>query len=84
MRFEGCGESSGASFSNTTVQLTRENSWFQPDENRGQQTLACRIFDQGSWGRQLNPGDYHFTVVKINGASSGWYRLDVDDVLVRY
>lgn len=64
------------------VQLTRETPWWQPNVSRGRRTLHCVASASGSWGDQAE-GDYHFTITKINGRSSGG-RIDVDYVLVRY
>lgn len=63
------------------VQLTIEHT-FTPDENRGRKTLQCAVDDTGNWGDEPN-GNFHFTVTKVGGATSG-QRLWVKRVDVWY
>ena len=83
IRFDNCREHSGATFSNTEVQLTRETPWYEPDENRGRKTFTCYSTYTGNWGRQPS-SSYHFTITKINGCSGCFYRLDANPVKVSY
>lgn len=84
VQFKGCHESFGGAFTDTTVQLTRETAWFQPDKDLGQKTFACKVSKWRDWPKEDRAGDYHFTVVKINGTKSCNCRLDVPDVDVWY
>lgn len=79
----GCSNGGlGPSVTNTQLQLTRETSVVEPDENRGRYTFNCTSSDSHAFGDQPG-GDYHFTVTKIQDASSGYY-LKVNSVSVRY
>ncbi|MYU25175.1 hypothetical protein [Streptomyces sp. SID8352] len=79
----GCNNGGlGAAVSNTELQLTRETSIIQPNENRGRYTYKCSSSDSHAFGVQPS-GSYHFTVTKIQGSASGYY-LSVNSVSVKY
>ena len=79
----GCSNGGmGAPVDNTQLQLTRETSIVEPDEDRGRYTFHCSSSASHAFGDQPK-GDYHFTVTKIQDTSSGYY-LKVDSVSVRY
>ncbi len=82
--FTNCTEHSAPYLSgeNATVQLTRERSLL-PDQNKGQRTLYCyHSRALGDYGVQ-GTGNYHFTIVQINGVTFG-HQIDVEYVEVRY
>ncbi|KFG73586.1 hypothetical protein [Streptomyces mutabilis] len=79
----GCSNGGqGAPVTNTELQLTRETSWYEPDENRGRHTFYCSNSASHYFGDQPS-GSYHFTVTKIQGSTSGYY-LKVNSVYTRY
>ncbi|MFE7269948.1 hypothetical protein [Streptomyces sp. NPDC057623] len=79
----GCSNGGlGPAVNDTQLQLTRETSIVQPDENRGRYTFHCASSDSHAFGDQPK-GDYHFTVTKIEDSPSGYY-LKVNSVAVRY
>ncbi|MGW2897469.1 hypothetical protein ACWDAO_23395 [Streptomyces sp. NPDC001212] len=72
----------GAPVDNTQLQLTRETSIVEPNEDRGRYTFHCSSSDSHAFGVQPK-GNYHFTVTKIQDSPSGYY-LKVNSVSVRY
>ncbi|MEV7427738.1 hypothetical protein [Streptomyces sp. NPDC091212] len=84
IRFAGCSNGGlGAPVTNTEIQLTHETAWYEPDENKGRKTLNCSSSATGNWGRMTSKGGYHFSVIKIQGATSGYY-LSVPTINVAY
>ena len=62
---------------NWTEQLTLEQPWYLPDQNRGQHTFSCNYYGQPyQWayfgGQPANGNTYHFSFVN----SSYWNSLD--------
>jgi hypothetical protein len=66
----------------TRLQLTRETPPWQPDEDRGRKNFHCVDVATGNWG-DVRSGDYHFSVITINGYDSG-RRLSATAVKTSY
>ncbi len=77
IQFKGCKKTDGSG-SSATVQLTREQSFPKPDEDRGKKSFACASSYTGNWSRQP-AGSYHFSLTYVQ-ATQIW----VDYVKVAY
>lgn len=88
--FQNCNDQyTSASYNDhAKIQLTRETPWYQPDENKGQDTLYCKNTSDTAYFGRVSSGNYHFTIVNINGQPSGstpvYARIDVGWVGVGY
>ncbi|RDG36039.1 hypothetical protein [Streptomyces corynorhini] len=84
IHFTGCSLP-GATFKDTTVELTRARPVL-PDISQGQKTFsACKNggTSKGDWGARERNSRYYFTIKKINGGG-GNLRMNVKTVKVTY
>lgn len=82
VNFQGCRLNLQPTTSvSATLNLYRDRTGL-PDVALGEKTFSCYNSGTGSWG-DVQSGTYHFTLKKINGATSG-KRLWVSHVGVGY
>lgn len=82
IKLGGCRDTYSGQNLNTHLQLTKENTW-TPDQNMGVKCFPCSTSYTNSWGR-VAAGNYHFTVMMINGTVSNSYYLSANPVYVTY
>jgi hypothetical protein len=68
---------------NLTLQLTKQEPWYLPQQNRGRRNYVCPTGSTQAWGRQPS-GSYHFTLVDVNGSDHSPLAVSVKTVKVWY
>jgi hypothetical protein len=66
-----CGVFGQSGVGNWTAQLTEQQPWYLPDIDRGHANYPCGSKTAHNFGTQES-GDYHFTVILIDGSDSGF------------
>lgn len=82
IKMSGCRLDSPSPFSKATIQLTYDNIW-TPDENMGWENLYCSNADTANYGR-VKQGNYHFSLIYLNGTQRFIGRLSTSAVNVSY
>jgi len=79
IRFAGCRDNNYANDpnDNVTVQLTKEG--FFVDKNMGRINFFCWNSATGDYGEMQEAGNYHFTVVEINGCTNCSFNISTSN-----